>query len=273
MKYDIRELTLGEILDQAIALMKDNVGTFLAIMCVLWLPIQLANTVAALVLLPEISFPPDPDQLRAFLVAAEKHGNLFNALNILALISAPLFNAAIVYAVANKYLGKPASAGSAIGNSFRHFFPLLWTWFLLGIAIMGGLILLVIPGIIAIFWFALATQVVVIENVNGFAALKRSREIMAGNAGTLFVLILVMAVLGGGVGIGGAMIPERHVQAIFGLVVQMVVAILSSAAGVVFYFSCRCKNEQFDLDLLASDFDGGGPADDPDYDEIFTPEG
>ena len=41
---------------------------------------------------------------------------------------------------------------------------------------MGGMILCIVPGILAAFWFALATQVVVIEGVAGFAAMKRSKS-------------------------------------------------------------------------------------------------
>ncbi len=43
MRYDIRELTLGGILDQAITLTKNHFGSFVAIMAITWLPVQAAD--------------------------------------------------------------------------------------------------------------------------------------------------------------------------------------------------------------------------------------
>ena len=80
-------------------------------------------------------------------------------------IIAPITNAAVVYAVSNAYLEKPISVGGSIKRAFQRILPLMWTWFLAGLAIMGGMILCVVPGILAAFWFSLATQVVVIEGV------------------------------------------------------------------------------------------------------------
>jgi len=83
---------------------------------------------------------------------------------------------------------------------------------------------------------------------------------------------LIAAFVGG----GSLFIPERYTQAIVGVVLNMVLVIFSSAAGVVFYFSARCKNEQFDLQLLASNVGAEVATDDNSdeaSDELFTPEG
>ena len=79
------------------------------------------------------------------------------------------------------------------------------TWFLVGLAIMGGMILCLVPGILAAFWFSLATQVVVIEGVAGFAAMKRSKQLMAGNIGTIFVLGLLIGLINVGIGFGASL--------------------------------------------------------------------
>ena len=272
MRHDIRELTLGGILDQAITLLKNHFGSFVAIMAITWLPVQLAAAFARVTLLPELTFPPSPEELDAFGIASAEHQTLFQGLNILTLLVAPICNAAIVYAVANTYLGKPITVGGSIGKAFGLFFPLLWTWILVVVAIMGGMILLIVPGILAAFWLSLATQVVVVERVSGFKALGRSRQIMRGNIGTLFVMGLVLGLIGSAIMGGSLFISERYTQAILGVALNMVLVIFSSAAGVVFYFSARCKNEQFDLQLLASNV-GSEVAADEASDELFTPEG
>ena len=93
---------------------------------------------------------------------------------------------------------------SVVGESFKRAFqripPLIGTWFLVVLAIMGGTILCLVPGILASFWFSLATQVVVIEGVAGFAAMKRSKQLMAGNIGTIFVLGLLIGLINAGIG-------------------------------------------------------------------------
>jgi len=276
MRYDIRELTLGGILDQAITLLKNHLGSFVLIMAITWLPVQLATVIATVTLLPELTFPFTAEDVNAFVKATAEHQNLFRGLNILTLLVAPICNAAIVSAIANAYLGKRISVGGSVGAAFGRYFPLLWTWILVAVAIMGGMILLIVPGILAAFWLSLATQVVVVERVSGFKALGRSRQIMRGNVGTLFSMGFVIGLISIAILFGSSFIPERNVQAVLGLVLNMVLVIFSSAAGVVFYFSARCKNEQFDLQLLASNVGAEVATDnesDEASDELFTPEG
>lgn len=251
MAYQIRQLKLGGILDQAVTLTKNHLGPLFTIVGVTLLPVTLAASIAQMALLPALSFPFTMEQFQAFAVAQNEHAVLFNCLNGLTIVAAIICNAAIVHGIAATYLGKPVTTGAAVGRAFRRFLPLLWTSFLMGVAIMGGFILCVIPGIIAAFWFSLSTQVVVVEGLSGFKALKRSRALMTGNIGTLFVLGLVMVPIIWGVQIGVLFIPQPHVRAVLAPLAQAVMTIFASAATVVFYFSARCKNEQFDLQLLA----------------------
>ena len=88
--------------------------------------------------------------------------------------------------------------------------PLYWTWLLLTIAVSVGFVLCFVPGIIAMFWFSLATQIVVVERMNGIADLKRSRELMRGNIGTVFVLGLVLGMISVSAQGGALMIPQAH---------------------------------------------------------------
>lgn len=74
----------------------------------------------------------------------------------------------------------------------------LVTGLLTGLAIAGGLLLLIIPGIIFSYWFAFTTQVVVIENLSGTAALSRSKQLVKGRFWktvwyTAFPILIVIA--------------------------------------------------------------------------------
>ena len=131
------------------------------------------------------------------------------------------------------------------------------------LAVMGGFILFIIPGILFLFWFSPSTQAVVIENISGFSALKRSKQLMKGNIGTVFVLGILLGVVSAGIQIGSAFVPQPHLQIIAQTLAQAIVTIIGAAAFVVFYFSCRCGHESFDLQLLAESF---GDDDQPDQD-------
>ena len=252
MKYEIRELSIGGILDQAITLTKNHFGAFFSVVAVTLLPFGLIQAGINIAVMPhDIPLIPTPEEAAAIQKAQLENLPVILGAGLLALLVMPIANAALVRIVANTYLGKSTSLGDAIGAAFGILIPLYWTWLLLTIAIAGGMILCVIPGIIAAFWFSLATQVVVIEKINGFAALKRSRELMRGNIGTVFVLGLLLGIISMFTQVGAQLIPQIHAKAVAAVVINCVITVFSSAAMVVFYFSCRCKNEQFDLQLLA----------------------
>jgi hypothetical protein len=48
------------------------------------------------------------------------------------------------------------------------------------------------------------------------------------------------------------MVPQPHVQMIVQVLLQAALTLFSTAAMVVFYFSCRCGVENFDLEHLAA---------------------
>src|SRR5262249_21582119 len=131
-----------------------------------------------------------------------------------AYVIAPITNAALVYGISNAYLEKPISVGGSFKPAFQRILPLLRTLLLVRLAIMGGMLLCVVPGILAAFWFGLATQVVVIEGVAGFAALKRSKQLMAGNIGAVFVLGLLIGLINAGITFAANLIPQPHVQVV-----------------------------------------------------------
>jgi hypothetical protein len=261
MKYEIRELSIGEILDQAITLTKNHFGSFFSVVAVTLLPIGLIQAGVNIAIMPETPLIPTPEELAAIEKAQMENLPIIGGMGLLVLLVVPIANAALVRIVAHSYLGKNTSTGDAVGSAFGLLLPLYWTWMIMAIAVMGGMILLVIPGIIAAFWFSLTTQVVVVERVSGVAALKRSRNLMRGNVGTVFVLGIVLGMISIGMQVGSQFIPQIHAKNLAAVLINCVFTIFSSVAMVVFYFSCRCKNEQFDLQLLAQNVAGEATGD------------
>jgi hypothetical protein len=249
MRYTIRELKIGEILDQAVNLTKDHFGVLLGITGVLLIPYGVISGLIVVSMIPKPPPNPTPEQTMAVSLGVVR--TTLPVLLVRLSIITPITNAALIYAIAKAYLAKPISVRESFKLALQRILPLIGTWILVGLIVMGGLILCLVPGILAAFWFALATQVVVIEGVGGLAAMKRSKQLMAGNIGTLFVLGLLLGVIGIGFTIVLALIPEPHVRVIVSSILVGVVTVFGSAVIVVFYFSCRCKHEQFDLALLA----------------------
>jgi len=74
---------------------------------------------------------------------------------------------------------------------------------------------------------------------------------MTDNFGTAFVLGVIMFFVYLMGGVAGNMIPTAAGKVIVQVLVNAVIYSYDIAITVVFYFSCRCKLENFDLTMLA----------------------
>jgi hypothetical protein len=80
----------------------------------------------------------------------------------------------------------------------------------------------------------------------------------------LFLLMLVLTVFNILLGAGAGFIPDLNIRVVVSGVLGQVLGLVSLAAMVVFYFSCRCKVENYDLEHLAAEMagrDGEPPSD------------
>ena len=264
MGYQISELRIGGILDQAITLLKNHIGLLLGVTLVLLIPYSLVQNFVNLAIAPQL--PEDAtfqDEL-AFQSEFAKTSWITIPMALIAVyIVVPITNAAIIHAVSSEYLEKPTTVGKAMQRAIQMIMPLLWTWFLQILAIVVGLFLCIIPGILFAFWFALSSQVVVIEGTSGIAALQRSRQLMTGNIGTVFVLGILVGSIQWGITLSSAALNlQQHIQVIGQVFAGAIVTIFAAVAFVVFYFSCLCKLENFDLSLLAQSVGIEAAADD-----------
>jgi hypothetical protein len=74
---------------------------------------------------------------------------------------------------------------------------LIITSIIAGIGIALGMILLIVPGLILLTWWAVFAPVVMLEDTSGTEALGRSRSIVSGNGWTVFGLIVVVYLITG----------------------------------------------------------------------------
>ena len=79
----------------------------------------------------------------------------------------------------------------------KYLWPVVWTSFLMGLAIVGGFVLLLIPAIIFAIWFTYSFYTVIFEDKKGIEALKSSRSLVVGRWWKTFWLILAPSIFYG----------------------------------------------------------------------------
>ncbi len=94
--------------------------------------------------------------------------------------------AAVLYGTIEQLRGRHAGIGESIGIGIKRLLPVLGVGFLSGLAIVAGMFLLVIPGIIVACVLYVATPAAVIERPGVFGALRRSSELTKGSRWPIF---------------------------------------------------------------------------------------
>jgi len=263
MRYEIRELGVGGILDQAIQLVKNHFGLLFLITLVAYVPLTaiIAYVNASM---PKFQLGGNQEEFAAAVAAAQSQQRIiYPLLGLGMFIIYPLTNAAIIHAVASVYLGRTTSLGDAFSRAVRVLLPLAWTSILYYLSCALGLIVLIVGILIPMFYFALSTHVVVIEGVWGISALRRSARLMKGNIGTVVVLGLMLFVINFAAGFLTAIISQVYIATAVSVIIQTALFIFVTTAMVVFYFSCRSKAENFDLTMLAEAIEAEEPTAQP----------
>ena len=109
------------------------------------------------------------------------YGLFFIILFIISYVIGIWFSIVKVRIIAARYENKDiASISSYIHSDKKLILPVIAASILAGIAIIGGFILFIVPGIIFTVWFAFATTLFVIYNLKGRSALIKSKSLVTG---------------------------------------------------------------------------------------------
>lgn len=237
MSYEVRAMSIGEVLDMGFRLIRNHFGILTGIALTLTLPSALFSALVERV-------AEDPETLAV--------GGLV-AMSLFLLVVSPIVSAAITKAVSEVYLGRELTYWGALRVGFGLLLPLIGTSILMGLVVMAGFILLILPGIYLIFSYMLTYQVMVIEGRAGWNALERSRNLSSGHLLRIFaiyvVAMILMMVVQGVLSLATLSIPL--LGALVSGVVQAVFTAYMWATFVVIYFDLRCRKEAFDLEHLA----------------------
>lgn len=259
MEYDVKELPLGDVLSRAFDVLQRRFLLLYGIAAILTVPFDLASVLPFLRVLQRLQAARGPNAALVILQNNIPSVVVFCVLQAVGLLLIlPLTHAALTHAVGRIYLGKPATMGKSYSYATGRLAALLWSLLFTGFAIIGGMLLCVIPGIVFSVWFAFVTQIVVIERLSGTAAMGRSRALTKGGFWNVLATVIVLGLIGGAVHQVTNVIPDFRVQVILQMLLHPAIAAYSGTVIVILYFSERCRVEEFDRELLAETFDDRG---------------
>lgn len=180
----------------------------------------------------------------------------------------PFAMGAAAHALGGACLGFPPATGRSVRAALRRFGRLLLTSMAVGLVVLFGFMLLIVPGVLCWLMLSLALPVVMLEDAGMGRAISRSMHLTSDHRGRIlavltiivsfqmtfqFGAIAVMALFGMNI----QSMPSQIVQTISG----MFLAPLSLVATVLLYYDLRIRKEGFDLELLsAAPPPGGGDA-------------
>ncbi len=162
---------------------------------------------------------------------------------LVGLVAQTLFAGMVVELVADVQDGRrDARAGQLLRAVLPVLGQLIVVAFVVGLGLMIGFFLLVIPGLILFTLWSLVAPVVVLERPPGLGALRRSRELVRGNGlrvfGVIFVLGILVEFITGGLGVAA-----ESASTGVGIVVRVVLGVLAAPlpalAAAVLYFKLR----------------------------------
>jgi len=252
-------MTIGQILDRTFKLYRQSFIRFITIAAVVAVPVFLLQMVLQQAIQTRAAAPTVEEAQGVTGIAIG--GSL--VLVFFTLVATMLCNGALAKSVSEAYLGKDVSVGQAYRVVLPKLGTLILAAILVGLLVMIGFLMLIIPGIIFFLWYSLTAQAVVLENCSATGGMSRSKALLKGNLGKVFavgfLVNIISAIVGGVFGaigglIGGGMQNPQSVLILTGafqVVGQVLATPISAAAFILLYYDMRIRKEGFDLEMLA----------------------
>jgi hypothetical protein len=270
---DLRPLSLGELLDRTFFLYRRHFFLFTGIAAIpysLFFIVNLGSTLLTRFRLGE------PGQLPTAATGAALVGSGLLALVLgLAGFIAFLFSVgASVFAVSEIYTGHQTSIRASLHRVRGYAGTIFGVLFLSGLILVGGFILLIIPGIYLACRICVATAAALLEDIGASEAIRRSFELTKDFAGRAFMIYLLYLAMAWGViallqlpfGILIAVNAKQPQLVTIWLVLMqtgsfigsVLITPVSTIGFALFYYDLRVRKEAFDLQMMLQAI-GGAP--------------
>ncbi|MGH7888822.1 MAG: hypothetical protein ACREPG_13250 [Candidatus Binatia bacterium] len=245
-------MTTGALLDRAVRLYANNFALLLGITAVAYVPFYLVM----LVFQSSISFNPHDESAPW---AAILYFIVFMVL--WTSIAFPIAGGAATYAISERYLGNHVAINAALRRGLTNFWSVSMAQITVSIRVVIGLLLLIVPGVLWLLSYSLVVPTILVEGQKAMPSLRRSRELMRGQRGKAFaimiVLILLEAISGAGISsvskviIGTDSTSGLVLHAAITSLMSIFLAPLGIVATILLYYDMRIRKEGFDLDMLS----------------------
>ncbi|HEX9347685.1 MAG TPA: hypothetical protein VF919_08935 [Gemmatimonadales bacterium] len=240
--YQLRPLSIGEILDGALVLLRRHFALVLGIAVVCE------------------GIPTAMDVYIDLTGGGSQNPGLSLLDRLLTLVGSVLVTGATVRVVSEAYLGRTPLFGDAMGFAGSRFGTILGANIMSGFLTVLATLALVIPGIVVACGYSVAAEAAALESGSASEALRRSWDLTKGfkwkalalgvvSIGLILVVYLGAGVLGGIMGevVGGL----DAVLAVLAACVSLLIYPVISCVFTLFYYDLRVRKEGFDLEMLS----------------------
>jgi len=180
-------INAGELIKQSFSLYRENSQLFIRYMILLFIPTAIITILGGLL---EILVDA-PSGLFTI---------LYGIVGIASTLVAFWITLAFIRVVANAYAKKEGTPLRDQLNGATHLiWPAIWVSIISALAIIGGALLFIIPGIIFSIWFSFALYSVILDEQKGIEALKHSKSLVKGRWWQVFWRLLVPGIFFTGV--------------------------------------------------------------------------
>ena len=270
MAAPLRPLSTGELLDKTFTLYRQNFLLFFGIAVLPQLGLFILVT-----LMNSFAFSGSQPQN----VAAAASVGIAALITLLvylvgAVIGAGVMQAATTFAVSSLYLEEPTGVKAAYARVKGMVGKSVHVVLEVGVRIVVGFMLFIIPGIIMLRRYSLAIPAAVLEKITTKEALKRSKHLSEGAGGRVLLVYVLMLALIWGVSFGLtwllALLFSKEVlrQTFVAQTLQQFVSFLVGAAVgpvmtiafALLYYDQRVRKEAFDIEHMIAALQPGTPS-------------
>jgi hypothetical protein len=263
----LRPLGVGEILDVAIKIYRSRFSVLIKTVAIVLAPVFVLGAIIQLSLpsaeddlfgATQPGATPDIDAGELVAVLAG-----FLLITILSFLASQVATGACFKAVSGAYLDEEPDWRESLRFARSRLGSLLWLSILQVFLLVPAFLACIAPGVYLWGAWAVATPVLLFDEVRGWGALKRSRELVKGRWWPTAAVLVLVAILTGivqavfvGLGAGVVSVSDNEVaaavaEAIAQIASGALITPLSAAALTVLYFDLRVRKEGFDLELMA----------------------
>jgi hypothetical protein len=272
----LHPMSLSDVLDGAFRLLRANLATIVLVTAVFFVPLELVSAFLTRDLFGGqgiLQVLRDPSlaeqQFSGGLSGVELGGTV--ATSLLGLLITPFVGGAITQVVAASYLGRQLSAGDAIRTTGRRVWALLGAAIFVHVIEAVGLLLCILPALVAMTFFICTTPAVVIEGIGPIRSMRRSWALVRPRFWPVLGIAVVSgllasfltSILGTPFTFGAEFVGLRWgfiLLAIGSILPALVASPFVSIVATLVYFDARIRHEGFDLQMIAKGLADGRAA-------------